>query len=586
MTEQASVDQAMESYRLAHMIIEGKFGSAVAGAIPHLRTAADCWGKALQSKPKADCLLELGKLYQRLDDYPAAMPVYEEAIVIYRDLGEKQLVAYAGVLAGLALKAQRKFDAAFAYIERALAINKDGGDLPHVARTLGILAGVLMDMGMNSEALARHEEARPILIRFNKSLEIAQTHESMALCHHRMSQYPQAEEHFEKAIVGKNELGDLKGAAKVMHRYAELERARGEHAHAIALHQRALEIHQLRNDQALIAQTLGNIGTVYADRGSWQEALEQFQRCLPLCQSEYERQAEVQAMSNIALMQLNLGRDDEALQTLTKALGLCDKVDNRALHERVAKMELELQRKRGNADGELSSLTRIAGLREQNGDRAGLALILDDLAVLHHGRKDHEKAKALLTRRADILEDLGDQEGLVRTLDDLAALAVEREQWNEAADHFERGLAILRSRGLPAADLALRTYNLAIIHGKRNDPKLALDAYSQALESFEEAGNADQAARARRQVGACQLLLPGQSGEALVHYQKALAYYEEKADKRGIAISLVGIGNAHANLGDNVAAKQAFERAASLKEQMGDQKGTTMIRKATNALMS
>ncbi|MBA2480862.1 MAG: tetratricopeptide repeat protein [Planctomycetes bacterium] len=585
MTEQAFVDQAMESYRLAHMIIEGKFGSAVAGAIPHLRTAADSWGKALQSKPKADCLVELGKLHQRLDDHAAAVPIYEDAIAIYRDLGEKQSVAYAGVLAGLALKAQRKYEPAFSYIERALAINQDGGDLTHVARTLGILAGVLMDMGMNTEALERHREAMPILTRFNKSVEIAQTHESMALCHHRLGNHAEAKEHFEKAVVGKTELGDLKGTAKVMHRYAELERARGAHDHALALHKRALEIHQLRNDQALIAQTLGNIGTVHADRGAWQEALEQFQRCLPLCQAEYERQAEVQALSNIALMQLNLGRDADALATITHTLTLCDKLDNRALHERVAKMELELQRKRGDADGELASLTRIAELRERSGDRAGLASILDDLAVLHHGRKNHDQAKTYLTRRADLLEDLGDQEGLVRTLDDLAALAVEREQWNEAADHFERGLAILRSRGLPAADLALRTYNLAIIHGKRLDPKLALDAYNQALESFRETGNGEQIARTLRQIGACELNLPERSGDALRHYQEALAYYEPKHDQRGIAISLVGIGNAHANLGDNVAAKEAFERAAALKEQMGDQKGTTMIRKATNALM-
>jgi tetratricopeptide (TPR) repeat protein len=585
MSEQAFVDKAMESYRLAHMIIEGKFGSAVAGAIPHLRSAAECWGQALQSKPKADVLVELGKLYQRLDDHATAVPVYEEAIGLYRTLGEKQSVAYAGVLAGLALKAQRKFDAAFAYIERSLAINQDGGDLTHVARTLGILAGVLMDMGMNTESLARHNEAMPILVRFNKSVEIAQTHESMALCHHRLGQHQQAQEHFDTAIAGKKELGDLKGAAKVMHRYAELERARGAHDHALALHKAALEIHQLRNDQALIAQTLGNIGTVHADRGAWQEALEQFQRCLPLCQAEYERQAEVQALSNIALMQLNLGRDADALATITHTLTLCDKLDNRALHERIAKMELELQRKRGDALGELASLTRIAALREQSGDRQGLASVLDDLAVLHHGRKEHDKAKAYLMRRADLLEDLGDQEGLVRALDDLAALAVEREQWNDAADHFERGLAILRSRGLPAADLALRTYNLAIIHGKRLDPKLALEAYNHALESFRETGNGDQIARTLRQIGSCELNLPQRSADALGHYQEALAWYEGKDDKRGIAISLVGIGNAQANMGDNAAAKAAFERAAALKEQMGDQKGTSMIRKATNALM-
>jgi tetratricopeptide (TPR) repeat protein len=155
MTEQAIVDQAMESYRLAHMIMEGKFGPAVAEAIPHLKTCIDCWDKALRSKQKADALLELGKLHQRLDDHGAAAQAYEQAQDIYRELGQKQLMAYAGVCAGLALRAQRHYDEAIAVVERALAINKDGGDLTHVARTLLILAGIHMDKEQHADALAR-----------------------------------------------------------------------------------------------------------------------------------------------------------------------------------------------------------------------------------------------------------------------------------------------------------------------------------------------------------------------------------------------------------------------------------------------
>ncbi len=584
MSDQAIVDKAMESYRLAHMIMEGKFGPAVAEAIPHLRTAADCWAQALRSKQRAECLIELGKLHQRLDDHAAAVPDYEQAIAIYKELGEKQAMAYAGVLAGLAFKAQRRFDEAIAIIDRSLATNKDGGDQTHVARTLMILAGVHMDKGNHAEALVRLQEALPILARFNKSLEIAHAHETMGECHHALKQFDRATAEFDLSIAGKQELGNLKGAAKLISRFAELERGRGAFDQALVLHRRALEIHQLRNDQAMIAHTLGNIGTVYAERGDWQQALDQFIKCIPLCQASSERQAEIQALANMHLMQLNLGREPDALESLKRALAMCAGIDNRVLHERVLFAALELHRKRRDDQAELDCLTAVMSLREKAGDAKGQAQILDELASLHHARKDLDKTRACLSRRAELLEELGDQEGLVRALDDLAGLAVERESWNDAADHFERSLAICRSRGIPAADLASRSYNLALIHGKRGDHALAHEAYSYALESFEEVANAEQVARTLRQMGSCELHMHGKSAEALAHYQRALAWYESRGDKRGIALALVGVGNAQANLGDNEAAKTAFERAASLKEEMGDQKGTTMIRKATNAL--
>ena len=57
------VDRAMSELHLAHVIVTGKVGPAVAEAIPHLLTAVQCWGDALRSQSQADALVDLGKLY-------------------------------------------------------------------------------------------------------------------------------------------------------------------------------------------------------------------------------------------------------------------------------------------------------------------------------------------------------------------------------------------------------------------------------------------------------------------------------------------------------------------------------------------
>src|SRR5258708_4279162 len=115
--EDAAAAEAMEAYRFAHVILEGKFGPARAEALAHLRTAADHWGRALRSKQRAEVLIELGKLHQELGDDATAVTVYEEALKIHKDNNDKPAMAYAAVLAGLALKALGKYELALGFLE-------------------------------------------------------------------------------------------------------------------------------------------------------------------------------------------------------------------------------------------------------------------------------------------------------------------------------------------------------------------------------------------------------------------------------------------------------------------------------------
>jgi len=584
MTEQEVVDRAMESYRLAHMIMEGKFGPAVAEAIPHLQTCADCWGQALRSKQRADALVELGKLHQRLENHAAAAPVYAEAQTIYFTLGERQLMAYVGVLAGLALKAQGRFAEALKVTSESLAIEKDGGDMAHVSRTLLILAGLHMDLKDFNQALDCFAEAQPILERFGKSAELSQAYELKAVSLHELGRFGEAGLQFEMAITAKRDLGNLRGSAKVMTRFADLERSRGRFDEALVLHQRALDVHRLRNDFAMIAQSLGNIGTILADRGQIQEAHDHFLQCAQLLKEASERPAEAQALTNLHLMQIKLGQDEAALTSLARARELCRGGGNHQIRERVLTSILELLRKHDRIDAQIDILGEMTEVRESLGDKRGMSAILDEIAVLYHGQKQLDKVRAILERRADLMEELGDQDGMMRTLDDLTGVAVEQEAWGVAADHSERALAICRARSVPAVDLAARCYNLGLIHGKNGDFTSALESYRQTAECWKEENNTEQLARCMRQMGACELQIPGKSDAALQHYRSALEYYESKADKRGIALALVGMGNAQINLSDPLAAKASFDRAAALKEELGDQRGTTMIRKASSVL--
>ena len=540
---QELVDEAMDAYRLAQMLMAGKVGSAVGEAAPHLRRAADCWGRAQRSQQRAEVLVELGRLNQRSGEHAAAVDAFEEAVQIFRELKQRKEAAEAGVAAGLSQKALGRPDLAVAYLERALAIHRDGGDLIDQAMTRLSLAAVHLDQREAAQALLHYREALPILARHSKRAEVAHVHEMMAVGHQMTGDDAAAIADFDTAITMKQQqLGDMRGAAKTMARLADLRRHRGQLDEALALYQRALDLHRLRNDQALIAQALGNIGTVHSLRGNHAAALEHYRQSLTLSTAAGERAAVAQTLYNIAGIQLELHHEGEALTALTQALAVCDELGSRTLAERI------------------------------------LAVMAD----LHGRAGETVQAEACRRRRVDVLAQIGDPVGLRVALEELIEETLARQDW-EALIDLERRLLSTCGSELSIADRADHRLRQGTAAARLGDHPAAIEAFEQGLDDGEASGDDERLARLLRQLGASELHV-GASADALAHYQRALAIHRTRDESMPAAIALVGVGNALAQLGRKDEAREALGEAAGIRESLGDEKGTAAIRKATNSL--
>jgi len=540
---QELVDEAMDAYRLAQMLMAGKVGGAVSEAVPHLRRAADCWGRAQRSQQRAEVLMELGRLTQRSQDHITALDAFEEAVRIFRDLNQRKDAAEAGVAAGLSQKALGRPDLAVAYLERALAIHSEGGDQIDQAMTRMSLAAVHLDQREPHQSLAHYRAALPILTRHSKRAEVAHVHEMMAVAHQMGGDDAAAVTDFDTAITMKQQqLGDMRGAAKTMARLADLHRHRGRLDEALALYQRALDVHRLRNDQALIAQALGNLGTVHSLRGQHAIALDHYHQSLQMSTAAGERAAVAQTLYNIAGIQLELNHETEALTAMTQALAVCDELGSRTLAERI--------------------LTVMADLHARSGDEI--------------------QADACRRRRVDVLIQLGDQVGLRVALDELIDRAVAREEWEGVIELEERLLATCDS-DLTMTERADHRLRQGTAASRLGDHRGAIDAFEPGLDAAEAASDDERLARMLRHLGASELQI-GASADALAHYQRALGIHRTRSESKPAAIALVGVGNAYAQLGRNAEAREALDEAAEIHSSLGDDRGTAAIRKATNSL--
>lgn len=539
--EQLLIDEAMEAHRLARLLIEGKVGAAVVEAVPHLRRAADSFGQALRSQQRAEVLTELGRLLGRCGDHGEALVALEEAVRIFRELGQKKDAANAGIEAALAHKALGKTELATGYLERAMALLKEGADLIDQAQAEITFGAVLLDLERPQEALEHFRLALPTLNRFSKRAEVAHVHELMAVAQQQAGDVVGAARDFEIAIGMKQEqLGDMRGAAKTMSRYADLRRHAGQHAEALALYQRALSVHKLRNDQALIAQTLGNIGTVHALAGDRPAAIEHYRRCIDLSEQAGERASVAQALYNLAGVQLDADDAPAALGSLEKALAVCEELGSRQLAAR----------------------------------------ILAAMGPLHEHAGDTVKAEACRRRRCDVLTQLGATRELREELEALLGEALAKDDHERTAE-LTRQLLTSCAAGMAAADVADHRLRQGTALARLGDHPAAVEALAAGLPSAES--DPERLGRLLRHLGASELQI-GASADGLAHYQRAAELHRARGERKQEAVALVGIGNALAQLGRKAEAKTALEQAAAIRESLGDDKGTAAIRKATNSL--
>jgi tetratricopeptide (TPR) repeat protein len=540
---QAAIDRAMEAYRHAHILMEGKVGRDIAEAIPHLETAAASWKEALRSQSRAEVLMELGHLHQRLGDYDRAATAFEEALVVFRDTNAKKPAADAGIQAGLARKAQGRPDLAIAYLERSLEILKGDGSMIDIAMAEMTLGSIMLDDRRPADALARYETALPILERFSKRAEIAHAREMMAVARAQAGDHVGSAKDFEATIaLKKDQLGDMRGAAKTLSRFADTLRRQDRHDEALARYKQALSIHELRNDLTLQAQTLGNMGTVLNAAGKRDEAISHYRRCLELSKKTGEKAAVAQAHYNLAGILLEGNDHPAALTELDHALVICEELGSRDLASR----------------------------------------ILSVVADLHSEAGDNERAQAARLRRANLLGQSGDLASQRQALQELLDEALEISDWETAVTYQTRIIAECGAT-LSDSDMADHRLRQGLLLARLGDHNEAASALTQALLRAEMMSDDERVGRCLRHLGQTELQL-GASADAHGHFMRAIERYRKTGDDINLATSLVGLGNALVQLKRTPEAKTILEEAAGLREKLGDTKGTQTIRKATAGL--
>jgi tetratricopeptide (TPR) repeat protein len=180
-----------------------------------------------------------------------------------------------------------------------------------------------------------------------------------------------------------------------------------------------------------------------------------------------------------------------------------------------------------------------------------------------------------------IYEEIGDSSGLGAALNNIAFIYSDQNQTDKALEYYERALVIFKNSN-EKKQYATVLINLGLLYQEKNDFAKALNYYQQTVDMGLSMRNAQITAYVYNNIGllyandvdpsckedsaSCRQigLIKG-----LEYCQKAVPFFEESKDKKGIAFCITNIGRIYNQLGRYAEAKEYGERGLLLANQTG-----------------
>lgn len=228
-----------------------------------------------------------GVLAMGLNDYARARQRLEQALDVARRLGATYDCAAAMTNLGLVLREQGDLDAACAYLEQSIALNRATEDPRSVKFPTGILAGLYVRLGNIAQAGALYEEC----LRLNR------------------------------------ELGDAEGTANALYGVAEVAHARAEYGSARQWCEEALALYETLNHQLGLGRGACLLGHIARDQADYAQALTHYKRCLAIWMQREDRVSDASVLDDIATVVCRLGDSARAVRLMGAAQAIREGAD-------------------------------------------------------------------------------------------------------------------------------------------------------------------------------------------------------------------------------------------------------------------
>jgi len=436
-------------------------------------------------------------LYQRAEA-EAALDKYNQALVIFRQVGARAGEGNSLNYIGEVYLAIGKYDRALDYFQQALVIFKTLGKLPDFDRasegyTLQYLGEVYDRKRDYDQALASYQQALTI---FQELIKIKKGERDSFLTTEKYTLNPMGAIYFK--------LGNYKQSLKI---YKQLS-----------------AIYQEQTDRIGEVQNLNNLGVTYANLSEYSQALAAYQEALTKiklisdCSHQNPNNSlcyggdEAAIRNNLAALYFSLGQYEQALDFAQQASVIYQKnigkdyqglkpQDFQLLHDILGKSAL-------NPAFVRQSLAIRAGVGNafsaESMVRQGEAVNLNNLGQIYSNQGNDKQALTLYQQALSIYQEINKSLGVAITLNNIAQIYTNLGQYDLALNFNQQALAIYQKEE-DKAGIGVTLTNMGQIYQKQGKFTQSLDSLNQALVIQKTIGDRASIAITLRIIGLNQL---------------------------------------------------------------------------------
>ena len=210
----------------------------------------------------------LGVLAQARGDYDTAHNLYQQALAIFEELGNRAGMATTYHQLGVLAQARGDYDTAHNLYQQALAIFEELGNRAGMATTYHQLGVLAQARGDYDTAHNLYEQSLHIKEELGNRAGMAATYHQLGVLAQARGDYDTAHNLYEQSLRIEEELGNRAGMATTYGQLGVLAQARGDYDTAHTYYQRALTIFEELGDRVNIAKVRRNLGILAKDQNN------------------------------------------------------------------------------------------------------------------------------------------------------------------------------------------------------------------------------------------------------------------------------------------------------------------------------
>ncbi len=235
----------------------------------------------------------------RLDD---ALRSAQEAERISEAAGERGEAAKALTIAGIVRFDQGNFAAAADAYHRALAMQREIGDMHAAATTLNDLANALGEQGDLSGSIKMLNEALATFREVGDKHSAAAVLGSIAARTLQQGDLKQGKKMLQEGLAASQEIGDQERASTALYNLGEVLRWQGDLKGARKMYEQAEALSKQIGDQSGVAYALYSLGDVSTAEGSLSAALDDYNQSIALRTQMGEKGNAAESQMALALL--------------------------------------------------------------------------------------------------------------------------------------------------------------------------------------------------------------------------------------------------------------------------------------------